>query len=158
MAEQWLVAPIKRNLPLKVFMDLSMELRKLPSVDEIRNVVNIYRHDHRIGFPRGVPGAMLVMTEIPPPQRKQFPTTRLIRRQNSAKMVLTHLLTTVVTKQTMIQNSYMQYLKVEKVEIGLTRVNSRYYEFMLYLSSCPPLSSSSVESPGPPPGGSFPPN
>ena len=63
MAEQWLVAAVKRNLPTKISIDLSMELRKATKVDEIRNMVNIYRHDHRIGLPRGVPGSMLALAE-----------------------------------------------------------------------------------------------
>ena len=63
MAEQWLVAAIKRNFPTKISTDLFMELRKLNKVDEIRNIANLYRHDHRFGLPRGVPGAMLALTE-----------------------------------------------------------------------------------------------
>ena len=59
MAEQWLVAAIKRNLPTKISMDLSMELRKLTTVDAIQNAINIYRHDHRTGLPRGMPSPMI---------------------------------------------------------------------------------------------------
>ena len=64
--EQWLVAAVKRNLPIKMATELSMELRKLQTVDEIHNAINIYRHDHRTGLPRGVPGTMLAMIEKPP--------------------------------------------------------------------------------------------
>ena len=63
IAEAWLVAAMKRNLPTKISTDLSMELRKLHTVDAIRHIINIYRHDHRTGLPRGVPGTMLAMTE-----------------------------------------------------------------------------------------------
>ena len=56
------MAAIKRNLPTKISTDLSTELRKATKVEEIRNIVNIYRHDHRIGLPRGVPGTMLALT------------------------------------------------------------------------------------------------
>ena len=63
MAEKWLVAAVKRNLPNKITIDLSMEFPKLTTVDAIRNAVNIYRHDHRTGLPRGVPGIMLNMAE-----------------------------------------------------------------------------------------------
>lgn len=55
IAEQWLVAAVKRNLPLNISTDLSMELRKLITADQIRNVINIYRHDHRTGLPMGKP-------------------------------------------------------------------------------------------------------
>ena len=65
MCGKWLVAVVKRNLPTKISMDLSMELRKLTTVDEIRHAINIHRHDHRTGLPRGVPGSMLAMTEQP---------------------------------------------------------------------------------------------
>ena len=40
-----------------------MELRETNTVDQIRNIVNVYRHDHRTGLPRGVPGTMLALTE-----------------------------------------------------------------------------------------------
>ena len=63
MAKAWLVAAVKRNLPVKISTDLSMEIRKMKTADEIRNAMNIYRHDHRTGLPRGVPGTMLAMTE-----------------------------------------------------------------------------------------------
>ena len=63
MCEEWLVAAIKRNLPTNIPMDLSMELRNLTIVDAIRHAVDAYRHDHRTGLPRGVPGGMLVMAE-----------------------------------------------------------------------------------------------
>ena len=56
ISEKWLVAAVKRNLPSKITSDLAMELRKLNTVDEIRNVVNIYRHDYRTGMPRGMTG------------------------------------------------------------------------------------------------------
>ena len=42
MVEKWLVAAVKRNLPSKLAIDLSMELRKLNTVDEIRHAINIY--------------------------------------------------------------------------------------------------------------------
>ena len=70
--EQWLVAAVKRNLFIKVFTELSMELCKLHIVVEIQNAINVYRHHHRIGLPRGVIGTMLAMTEsFPPPMQTQ---------------------------------------------------------------------------------------
>ena len=66
IAEQWLVAYVKRHVPIKTATDFSMEFRKLNVADETRNIINIYRHDHRTGFPRGVPGAMVVIVEQPP--------------------------------------------------------------------------------------------
>ena len=63
LAEKWLVAAVKRNFLTKLSIELSMELRKLTTVDEVHNIVNIYRHDHRTGSPRGVPGIMIAMTE-----------------------------------------------------------------------------------------------
>ena len=62
---------MKRNLPQKVATDLAMELRKLNTVDAIRNVVNVYRHDRRTGMPRGMSGPMLCTTEGASEQDKQ---------------------------------------------------------------------------------------
>ena len=53
----------KRNFPIKLSIELSMGLRKFNIVDEIHNVFNIDRHDHRTGLPRGVPGIMIAMAE-----------------------------------------------------------------------------------------------
>ena len=64
IAENWFVAVVKRNLPTETSTDLSMELRKLNIADEIRNVVNVHRHDHRTGLPLGAFGAMLAMPGI----------------------------------------------------------------------------------------------
>ena len=47
-----------------------MEFRKLTIVNQIHNVINIYRHDHRTGLPRGTLVTMLAMTEQPPEQTK----------------------------------------------------------------------------------------
>ena len=41
IAEQWLVAAVNRNLPLKTSTDRFMELRKLTIVYQIQNVINI---------------------------------------------------------------------------------------------------------------------
>ena len=56
---------MKRNLPNKVAADLAMELRKTITVGELRNIVNIYRNDYRIGVPRGKFGPMLCTVEMP---------------------------------------------------------------------------------------------
>ena len=61
--ESWLVAAVKRDLPIKISTDMSMQIRTMKTMDEIRNAINIFRHDHRTGLPRGVPGTMLAMTE-----------------------------------------------------------------------------------------------
>lgn len=66
VAEKWLVAVVKRHLQIKIAIDLSIGLRQLIAVGDIRNAINIYRHDHRTGLPRGVPGTMQAMIEQPP--------------------------------------------------------------------------------------------
>ena len=66
MAEKWLVVAMQMGLLTKVSVGLCMELRKLSSVDERRNAINIYRHDHGIGLRRGVSSAVLAMIESPP--------------------------------------------------------------------------------------------
>ena len=74
MSEKWFVAAVKRKLPTNISTDLSMELRKLDTVDAIRDVTNIYRHDHRTGLHRGVPGTMIAMTEQPKDYEQQICT------------------------------------------------------------------------------------
>ena len=70
ITEQWLVAFVNRNLLIMKATDLSMELRNLNIVGEIRNAINIYRHDHRTGFPRGAPGIMIAIAEQPQEQEQ----------------------------------------------------------------------------------------
>ena len=45
--EKWPVVFIKRKILQKVATDQLLELRKLQTFDAIRNVVDIYRHEHR---------------------------------------------------------------------------------------------------------------
>ena len=85
IAGQWLVAAVKRNLPLKFSTDLSLELRKLTTVDQMQNVINIYRHDHRTGLPRGTPGTMLGSRQSSSRQQQRCSKTR----QHAAALVPT---------------------------------------------------------------------
>ena len=66
MLEEWIMAAILRNLPKHLTKELGMELKKVASIDDIHNIVNIYMYDHQIGMPRNMPGPMLCMAEKEP--------------------------------------------------------------------------------------------
>ena len=108
--EQWLVAAVKRHLLIKESTELSMELRKLNTVDEVQNAINIYRHDHRIGLPRGVPGTMLAMTERPPDAEHK----PLGDRKKTMAQTLPQTNPATNPKQTKTQKIYMQPPKEER--------------------------------------------
>ena len=61
ISEKWIKAVVLRNLPKNVTKDLAMQLRDVKTVNEVRNVINIYFHDHQIGMPRGHAGPMLCL-------------------------------------------------------------------------------------------------
>ena len=63
ISERWIKAAVMRNLPKQLTKDLAMQLRDVKTVDEVRNIVNIYLHDHQTGMPRGQTGPMLCMAE-----------------------------------------------------------------------------------------------
>ena len=69
------MAAILRNLPKQLTNDLALELRKLSTVDEVRNAVNIYRHDYRTGMPRGMTGPMLCAAEQTPDTKTDAQTS-----------------------------------------------------------------------------------
>ena len=62
ISEKCIKAAVFRNLPKQVTKDLAIQLRDLKTVNEVRDIVNIYMHDHMIGMPRGQVGPMLCMT------------------------------------------------------------------------------------------------
>ena len=43
------MAAIMRNLPNQLTKDLALELKKVKSIDDIHNTVNIYMYDHQAG-------------------------------------------------------------------------------------------------------------
>lgn len=61
--EHWIKATVMRNLPKQLTKEFAMQLRNVKTVDEVRNIVNIYLHDHQTGMPRGQTGPMLCMAE-----------------------------------------------------------------------------------------------
>ena len=46
ISERWIKATVFRNLPKQVTKDLALHLRETKTVNEVRNIVNIYMHDH----------------------------------------------------------------------------------------------------------------
>ena len=71
MLEHWIMAAILRNLPKQLTRDLVLELKKVKSIDDIHNSINIYMYDHQIGMPRNIPGLMLCMAEQDVQKTKQ---------------------------------------------------------------------------------------
>ena len=63
ISEKWINVAMFRNPPKQITKDLAMQFRDTKTVNEVRNVVNIYLHDHIIGMFRGQVGPMLCMTE-----------------------------------------------------------------------------------------------
>ena len=59
ISEKWIKAAVLRNLRKSVTKDLAMQLKDVKTVNEVRNVINIYLHDHQTGMPRGQIGPML---------------------------------------------------------------------------------------------------
>ena len=59
--EQWVKAAVLRDMPKTITRDLAMQLKDIKIVNEIRNVINIYMHDHQAGMPRGQTGPTLCM-------------------------------------------------------------------------------------------------
>ena len=80
--ETWLVAVVKRNLPIKISTDLPRELRKLQIVDEIHNAINVYRHYHRTGMPKGMTGIMIVMAQRITEEKHDIITTTICTHGN----------------------------------------------------------------------------
>ena len=83
MLEQWIMAAILRNLPKQLTRDLALELKKVTSIDDIHNSINIYMYDHQIGMPRNMPGPMLCITEKETQQmtKKTDPTVTTLGAQ-----------------------------------------------------------------------------
>ena len=123
MAEKWLVAAVKRNLPIKISIDPSMELRKLTIADEIRDAVNICRHDHRTGLPRGVPGTMPATADKAPGQELPIKITQDCSNSSSREALLPKLLT-LPTPKAMNQTNYMQRVKVGRVNVAKAMDNA----------------------------------
>ena len=63
ISEKRIKVAVLRNLPKQATKVLAIQLRDIKTVDEVRNIVNIYMHDHIIGMPRGQAGPMLCVTE-----------------------------------------------------------------------------------------------
>ena len=50
--EKWIKVAVLRDLPTIITKDLAMQLKDTKIVNEVRNVINIYMHDHQTGMPR----------------------------------------------------------------------------------------------------------
>ena len=61
ISEKWIKAAVLRDLPKQVTRDLALQLKDATIVNDVRNTVNIYLHDHQTGMPRGQAGPMLRM-------------------------------------------------------------------------------------------------
>ena len=59
--EKWIKIAVLRNLPKIITRDLAMQRKDIKIVSEVRNVINIYMHDHQTGVPRRQIGPMLCM-------------------------------------------------------------------------------------------------
>ena len=64
LSEQWINAAVLQNIPDKIATALALELRNAISLEEMRSIISIYMHDHRTGFPRGMPGPMICTIEV----------------------------------------------------------------------------------------------
>ena len=51
-----------RNLPEKLTITLTMDLKKATNAEEMQSIINIYLHDNRTGLPRGMQGPMVCLT------------------------------------------------------------------------------------------------
>ena len=59
LSEQWVKAAILKISPIKIAKYLAIDLRKAISSDEMQHIINVYMHDHRIGFSGGMLGPMV---------------------------------------------------------------------------------------------------
>ena len=62
ISDKWIKVAVLRNLPKQVTKDHALQLKDAQYVDDVRNIVNIYLHDHQMGMPRGQSGPMLCAT------------------------------------------------------------------------------------------------
>lgn len=63
LQEKWVKAAILQNLPDKLVITLSMQLRQAKTIEEMQSIVNIYVHDHKTGMIRGQTGPMICLAE-----------------------------------------------------------------------------------------------
>ena len=59
MSDKWIKVAVLRNLPKRVTKDLALQFKDANIVNGVRNIVNIYLHDHQTGMPRGQADPML---------------------------------------------------------------------------------------------------
>ena len=52
MAERWIVAAIRKNLPDSIIKYLSIEFRQATNIEQIQSIVATHLHDYRTGLPR----------------------------------------------------------------------------------------------------------
>ena len=62
LSDRWVRSAILKNIPDTIAKDLAMDLRKASSADDMQGIINVYRHDHRTGLERDIPGPMICAT------------------------------------------------------------------------------------------------
>ena len=63
ISEKWIKAAVLRNFHKQLTRELALQLRDAKTVTDVRNIINIYMHDHLAGMFRGQTGPMLCVAE-----------------------------------------------------------------------------------------------